>query len=91
MSEHNFLTRYQSTLMKTVIEECKSIDAKIVVPYTANLLQSRYLNEKLEYELRRVGLETNQDIKMVLDLYVATHKSKLMKKGLVVGTEGENV
>ena len=69
MEEQRQLTRVTKDLIKKAIQETGSSNRNVLCEYIASLVEAKYDGLHLEYQLKRMNLETTGKILEAIDTY----------------------
>lgn len=74
-NDKNFkkLTRGTKTLIKESIEKKQTTNRSELCEYICECLEERFTGETLDYQLKRMDLETTGDILEAIDTYMYKH------------------
>ena len=74
------LTRKTKELIKEAMIETESKNRYILCQYIAEKLEKTHEGGSLEYQLKRMGLETTKKILTSIDLFLEKYENKLVKE-----------
>lgn len=74
------LTRTVKRIFEDAVMETHSLDIEVLTTQVCEILEKRYYKGHLEYNLRRLGMETTKDIRKLLKEYISLHNKRLQKK-----------
>ena len=74
------ISRFKKKLVSDAIKKTNCCKMNVLMDEIVETLCDRYPDERIDYELSRLGLQTTADIKALIELYFSLYPAEYFRK-----------